>query len=124
MPTVQEIATIRIGQRSAEELAAALKEACVSLGFLYLTETGLEHEAEELFSISKTFFRKESPEEKSKYTRAVRCHLAVLQPKANRAGPRPTTKAMWRRETRNSIRRIPAPETSRSESRSRLTKGE
>lgn len=71
MPALQDIATISIGSRTAEDLAPSIRQACVSLGFLYLADTGLEQEVSELFEISKRFFLKEAREEKERCTRTV-----------------------------------------------------
>ena len=61
-----------------ESLAEAVKGAMTSVGFLFITNHGLEKEVEEMFATSQNFFENESESEKERCSYGVRL-LKVVQ---------------------------------------------
>lgn len=58
--------------QTPDSLADAISQAASSIGFLYLRNTGLEEQASELFTISRSFFVDQSMEEKEACSMTVK----------------------------------------------------
>lgn len=110
---VSQLKTIQVGSKSAKELAPAVRDACISLGFLYLTDTGLEDDVEEMFKLSKEFFLGERKEEKDKCARGVRPTVPQVRELADERS-RPTTWATSLSEASRSTPRSTPTVTSKS----------